>query len=118
MSKKKKVKIAVVIDGRDICRIIPFKPVEGKYEIKVDFLGNEFDVIYYNLFSTEPIKWKLENSEQMEVTYHKGENARPIVIHLKHKTKNTYDRLPLSRIQAPMLINCFNSDYDWKYHQV
>jgi len=101
MSKKKDPKIAVVIDGRDICRIIPFKPVEGKYEIKINFLENEFDVIYYKLFSTERIKWELEDSTQLEVTYHKGENARPLTIHLKHKTENTYKRLPLNRIQAP-----------------
>ena len=38
MSKKKKEeKIAVVIDGMDICRIVPFKPVDGKYEMKIDF---------------------------------------------------------------------------------
>ena len=36
MPKKQKTK-NTVIDGKDICRIIPFKPSDGKYEIKIDF---------------------------------------------------------------------------------
>lgn len=101
IARKKDPKIAVVIGGKDICRIIPFRPVEGKYEIKLDFLENEFDVICYELFSVKPIEWKLQNSTQMEVTYHKGENARPLTIHLKNKVDSTYKRLPLNRIQVP-----------------
>jgi hypothetical protein len=101
MPKNNYSKIAVVIGGSDICRLVPFKPADGKYEIKIDFLGNEFDVIYYTLFAVEPVKWNLNNSKQMEITYHKGENAKPLIIHLKHKTENSYHRLPLRRIQAP-----------------
>ncbi len=101
MAKEFASKIALVKGGKDICRIIPFKPLDGVYELKMDFLENEFDVICYKLFSEEPIKWDLENSNQLEVTYHRGVNAKPLTIHLKHKTENTYRRLPLSRIQIP-----------------
>lgn len=112
MSKKKKEeKIAVVIDGKDICRIVPFNPADGKYEIKMDFLGNEFDTSCYRLFSHRPIQWEINDSTHLEVTYHKGENAKPLTIHLKQKEKkegkDTYTNLPLQRIQAPNVNQLF-----------
>lgn len=109
--KKKKDKIAVVIDGMDICRIVPFKPVDGKYEIKIDFLSNEFDTKCYRLFSHRPIYWGVENSKQSEITYHKGEDNKPLTIHIKLKEKiegmPTYINLPLKRIQPPSVIQLF-----------
>ncbi|MDK2811572.1 MAG: hypothetical protein PWR27_2281 [Petroclostridium sp.] len=112
MSKKKKEeKIAVVIDGMDICRIVPFKPVDGKYEMKIDFLSNEFDTKCYRLFSHRPIHWGVDNSKQSEITYHKGENNKPLTIHIKNKEKiegvPTYTNLPLKRIQAPSVNQLF-----------
>ncbi len=112
MSKKKnEEKIAVVIDDKDICRIVPFKPVDGKYEIKIDFLGNEFDTTCYRLFSSRPIEIEIDGSDQLEVTYHKGENAKPLTIHLKQKVKmdgkHVYTNLPLKRIIAPNINQLF-----------
>jgi hypothetical protein len=109
--KQKDEKIAVVIDGKDICRIIPFKPSDGKYEIKIDFLGNEFNTSCYRLFSHRPIQWEIYDSKDLEVTYHKGENTKPLVIHLKNKDKINgqplYTNLPLKRIQAPNVNQLF-----------
>lgn len=51
----KEEKIAVVMDGMDVCRIVPYKPIDGNYEIKIDFLTNEFEVACYKLFSHEPM---------------------------------------------------------------
>jgi hypothetical protein len=110
-NNKKKEKIAVVIDGMDICRIVPFKPVDGKYEMKIDFLSNEFDTKCYRLFSNRPIHWGVDNSKQSEITYHKGENNKPLTIHIKNKEKiegvPTYTNLPLKRIQAPSVNQLF-----------
>lgn len=80
-------------------------------EIKIDFLTNEFEVACYKLFSHEPIRWDVLDSEQCDITYHKGENARAITIHIKHKPKNndrsSYTNLPLQRIQAPNINQIF-----------
>ena len=70
--KSKDEKIAVVVDGKDVCRIIPFQPSDGRYELKFDFLGNEFDISCYRLFAPRPIQWEISDSNQFELTYHKG----------------------------------------------
>ena len=107
--KPKDEKIAVVVDGKDVCRIVPFKPSDGRYEIKFDFLGNKFDISCYRLFAPRPIQWEIFDSNQFELTYHKGESEKPLRIHLKRKAKKdglpTYQDLPLNRIQAPS-VNC------------
>lgn len=105
--KKKDEKIAVVVDGKDVCRIIPFKPSDGRYDLKFDFLGNDFDTSCYRLFSHRPILWEIYDSNQFELTYHKGESDKPLRIHLKRKNKKdglpSYQDLPLKRIQAPSI---------------
>lgn len=110
MTRNKKPKIAIVVDGIDICRIIPFNSDIGKYELKIDFLENEFEISLFKLFCKEPIKFELEDSPQREITYHKGTNEKPIIIHLKHKEDQTNERyipLPLKKIIAPNVNNIF-----------
>jgi len=112
VSKKgKDEKIAVVIGDMDICRIVPFKPVEGKYEIKIDFLENEFNTKCYRLFALRPIEWEIIDSSQFELTYHKGDKGKPLTIHLKTRQtiegKPTYTNLPLKKIQAPNVNQLF-----------
>ena len=62
MSRKNKPKIAIVVDGIDICRIIPFNSDIGKYELKIDYLENEFEISLFKLFCKESIKFELEVS--------------------------------------------------------
>ena len=107
MTKKKKPKIAIVLDGKDICRIIPFNSDMGKYELKIDFLENDFDITLYKLFCVEPIKLELIDSSEREVTYHRGANDKPLRIHLKHKENHTYETLPLDKIKPPDVNSMF-----------
>lgn len=106
MSKKKKdEKIAVVLNGFDVCRIIPFKPAEGKYEVKVDFLRNDYQITCYKLFNSQPINVDLKDLHDTEITYHKGEKDHRVLIHVKRLTEYfdqlKYASLPIDRIQAP-----------------
>lgn len=113
MSKSRKAKssIAVVVNNQDICRLILGKPVNGKYELKVSFLENEFDVNAYRLFANRPIQWEVDEPERYEISYHKGENNKPLTIHLKKKNpvdgELQYRSLPLTRIQAPNINQLF-----------
>lgn len=70
--------IAVVVNNQDICRLILKKPVDGKYELKISFLKNEFDVNAYRLFANRPIHWKVDEPERLDISYHKGENNKPL----------------------------------------
>lgn len=97
----------IVLDGKDICRIIPFGQEGGKYEFKVDFLDNEFDIYYYKLFSKEPIRVEINDSCNKEITYHKGNHGKPVKIHIKDKLTNKYELLPIQRIQAPDVNHLF-----------
>jgi len=107
MGKKKNSKIAIVIDGKDICRIIPFNPESGIYELKIDFLENDYDITIYKLFNVEPIKWNLNEPSHQEITYHKGTNKQPLRIHLKNKLNHTYETLPLEKIKPPDMNSLF-----------
>jgi hypothetical protein len=103
--------IAVVVNNQDICRLILKKPVDGKYELKISFLKNEFDVNAYRLFANRPIHWKVDEPERLDISYHKGENNKPLTIHLKKreplKGELQYQSLPLTRIQAPNINQLF-----------
>ena len=110
MSRNKNQRIALVINNKDICRIIPYKSDFGKYDLKIDFLGNNFDITLYKLLNTQPIKYQVGDLPQREITYHKGTKEEPIVIHLKHKDKKSkelYKKLPLEKIIAPNINNLF-----------
>lgn len=113
MGKKKREQpsIAVVVNNQDICRLILKKPVDGKYELKISFLKNEFDVNAHRLFSNRPIHWEVDEPERLDISYHKGENNKPLTIHLKKRTplegELQYQSLPLKRIQAPNINQLF-----------
>ena len=103
--------IAIVADDQDICRLIFSKPEDGRYELKISFLKNEFDVNAYRLFANRPIHWNVDASRNHELSYHKGKDNKPITIHLKktnpRKGEQQYQNLPLRRIQAPNINQLF-----------
>ena len=105
MSKNKnKISVPVVKQGKDICRIIFQNAEDGKYDIKFEFRGNPYEVYTYRLFSLSPIIWNVDNPQHINMSYHRGANNYPVVIHLKDETKEgreMYRTLPITRIQAP-----------------
>lgn len=102
---KKDDSIAIVLNNKDVCRIIPFAPDNGKNELKINFLDNPYEVSCYPLFSREPLSVITPELQNYELTYHKGKNNKPIIIHLKRKDcpamHNRYINLPIKRIVAP-----------------
>lgn len=106
MSKRNgsQISVAVVKNGKDICRIIFTRADKERYDIKIDFFGNRFQVQSYRLFSYRPIVWNIAELEN-NISYHHGKDNKPVVIHIKHERKvpgkNQYTTLPLARIMPP-----------------
>lgn len=99
-----RISVPVVVQGKDICRIIFQKAEDGKYDIKFEFRGNPYDVYTYRLFSLSPIIWNVDDPQHINMSYHHGANHYPVLIHLKDETKKgqeMYRTLPITRIQAP-----------------
>ena len=106
MSKKKKnvIDIPIIKGDKDICRLLFRKKEEGKYDIKIDFRGNNFEVNTYRLFALMPITWNIKNPQKVNMSYHNGEYGYPVLIHLKDESRegaDKYRRLPATRIQPP-----------------
>ena len=99
-----KSRIAIVKNGYDICRIIPNHPKDGKYNLKITFLGKRFDIELYKQFAARVQQVVLDSNYDVEISYHIGEKNNPILIHLKqvHNTSGEkYRTLDLKHIKAP-----------------
>lgn len=111
MSKKHQPSIPIVVNGKDICRLIIHKPDTGKYEIKIDFLKNDFDVNVFRMFSFRPLHKNVKEPYNCDISYHRGENNKPITIHLKNRAAQSgelkYESLPLKHLQAPNINSIF-----------
>lgn len=114
MSKSEK--IAVIRDGMDVARIIPFNPKDGTYDFKIDLLKNDYDINIYQLFNPKPLVGTVYAPQDWEITYHKRKEDKPPSIHLKHKPVENpktffdaehpeYITLPIQHLQEPN-INC------------
>lgn len=106
MGKKGKnhISIPVVKQGKDICRLIFQKAEDGKFDIKLEFRGNPYQICTYRLFAFQPIVWNVENPQNVNMSYHHGVNGKPITIHLKDETKQgkeKYRSLPITQILPP-----------------
>lgn len=105
MSRKKNtINIPVIKHGKDICRLIFQKAEDCKYDIKLEFRGNPYQVCTYRLFSLSPIIWNVEHPQRVNMSYHHGAHEYPVLIHLKDEEKGgkeKYRTLPATRIQAP-----------------
>lgn len=102
---KKDVSIPVVKSNKDICRLIFQSQENGKFDIKIDFLKNEYKVQLYRLFAERPIIWDVDNSENVNISYHHGAAPWPVLIHLKRypaaEGQDVYTTLCEHRLQPP-----------------
>lgn len=109
---KNNIDIPIVKDGKDICRLIFTRDeaMQGRYDLKLDFRKNLYEVWIYRKFARYPVIWDVEHSENVSMTYHHGANDNPIVIHLKNESpdeEHRYRTLPASHIQAPNINTMF-----------
>lgn len=102
--------VPIVKDGKDICRLIFIKADEGRFDLKLDFLGNSFQVQTYKLFSQRPVMWDV-TEPQNNMSYHYGKNKNPVIIHIKNENpaegEHRYKTLPIHRIQPPNVNQLF-----------
>ena len=108
------VKVPIVKNGKDICRIIFIpKPEEGEgiYDIKIDFKGQNpegkvFKVQTYRLFAHRPVAWDI-NESNSDISYHCTKDDKPPKVHIKNKEIDEYTTLPLKRLQSPNVNQMF-----------
>lgn len=101
-------KVAIIKNGIDIGRIIPFNMEQGEYDFKISFSKNNYEVNMYHFLSKVPEKIELDDMTSWEISYHKSTILKPTVIHLKEKNNNPeYKPLPLKRLVDPSLYNEF-----------
>ena len=95
-----KDKLAVTVNGNDICRIIPLNYKDGSLDLKISFLNNKYYIETRSLFSARSVLF-LES--EGEITYHNKNERAPVKIHVKKTEKDSqqYITLPLKRIQVP-----------------
>lgn len=109
-SHKDRISVPIVKDGKDICRLVFMKADKGRYDLKLDFLGNSFQVQSYRLFSHRPIVWDVAEP-QNNMSYHYGRNKSPVLIHIKSENptdgEKRYTTLPVHRIQPPNVNQMF-----------
>lgn len=106
VSRKNKINIPIVKNGKDICRLIFTRDenMPGYYDLKINFQKNLFEVWSYRLFARCPIVWHMDDTENISMSYHHGAGERPIMIHLKDETMrgaDAYRTLPVKNILAP-----------------
>ncbi len=105
MGKDGERRIALIRNGLDLLRIIPFNPDENKVELKFDFSKQLFEVNYLRLGEVRAHRMIPDPNGQLSVTYHKGNSGKGVCVHIKHVTKGSekpnYEKLPLEYFRAP-----------------
>lgn len=105
MSKRNEniIRVPIIKSDKDICRIIFQKSDNGKYDIKLEFMGNDYKVYVHKLFERNSVEINVKNPDSTNISYHRGKNNNPVIIHLKDENaiQEKYKTLPLQRIQAP-----------------
>lgn len=115
-----RVKIPIVKNGKDICRLI-FRPKteegEGVYDIKIDLKGQNtkskvFKVQTYRLFAHRPVAWDI-NESNSDISYHCPEGDKSSKVHIKNidkeisNKKDRFTNLPLKKLQPPNVNQMF-----------
>lgn len=103
-------KVAIVKNGVDIGRIIPFNfdVKDEVYDFKISFVKNKYNVLAYQLLSEEPEEIDITDMEKWEISYHRSAKLNPPVIHLKRMSdRPIYQPLPLKRLKDPSIHNEF-----------
>lgn len=101
-------KVAIVKDGKDIGRIIPFNSAGDEYDFKMSFSKNNYGIYIYKFLSNKPEKQLIDDSSEWEISYHRSTRSKPTIIHLKGKRNQPeYKVLPLKRIIDPDINNEF-----------
>ena len=111
---KKEVKIPIIKNGRDICRLIFTKFDNNLFDVKIDSLRKSFTVQTYSLFASRPKEIMTGGnllSSEHDISYHHGTNNKPVVIHIKNKAakedEQKYFDLPVNNILPPSNKNDF-----------
>ena len=101
-------KVAIIKEGKDIGRIIPFNMDAGDYDFKISFAKNDYEVSMYPFLSKAPEKFELEDITNWEISYHRASGLKHTVIHLKEKKDHPeYEPLPLHRLVDPTIHSAF-----------
>ncbi|WP_110114242.1 hypothetical protein [Bacillus sp. CGMCC 1.16541] len=104
----KQGKVAIIKNGKDIGRIIPFNIDLQESDFKISFSKNDYNVFMYSFLSETPEKVELENMTEWEISYHRSTALKPPIIHLKEKKQEPkYLVLPLKRLIDPNVYNEF-----------
>lgn len=97
-------KVAIIKNGIDIGRVIPFNRDTEEYDFKISFIQNDYEVNMYPFLSKAPKKFEMEKMVDWEISYHRSTAFKPTIIHLKEKKKNPkYRPLPLYRLVDPTI---------------
>jgi hypothetical protein len=99
-------KVAIIKNGIDIGRIIPFNmdQDEREYDFKISFAKNNYEISAYSLLSKIPERVAFEDMVDWEISYHRSNEIKPTVIHLKEKKNQpVYKQLPLQRLVDPTI---------------
>lgn len=109
--KERTSKIAIIKNGKDICRLIFRRCENGLYDLKFECLGNEYVVQQYHIFREVPEVVEINNSANFSISYHPGYNSEPIRIHLKKERvtdgENRYENLLISNLLPPNVNQIF-----------
>jgi hypothetical protein len=101
-------KVAIIKDGKDIGRIIPFNKNETDSDFKISFSKYNYYVKLFSFLSTSPELINLENMAEWEISYHRKTALKPTVIHLKEKKNQPeYKVLPLKGLIDPSIYQEF-----------
>lgn len=110
----REVKIPIIKNGKDICRLIFTKFENNLFDVKIDSLGKVFSVQTYSMFDHRPEELMTEGrllSPEHDISYHHGVGNKPVVVHIKNKVAKEGERqyltLPLNNILPPSNKNDF-----------
>ncbi|WP_139691759.1 hypothetical protein [Sporolactobacillus terrae] len=78
----KQGKVAIIKQGKDIGRIIPFNIDSEKSDFKISFSKNDYSIDLYSFLSKTPEKIQLDNMTEWEISYPKSTGLKPPVIRL------------------------------------
>lgn len=104
LGKKNEIKFAIIKGDKDLVRLIFTRADDNKYDIKIVFRGNPYQINTYRLFAFSPVNISVSDTANKEMSYHHGANGYPILIHIKDLTKTgseKYQTLPIERLVPP-----------------
>lgn len=111
---RNEVKIPIIKDGCDICRLIFTRFDNGLFDVKIDSLGKDFSIQTHKLFSHRPDEIMEDGrviSASHDISYHHGMSDKPVVVHVKNrnakKGEKRYTDLPLTNLLPPTENNDF-----------